>query len=99
MKNKNENAVCVVSRTSKSGIAFMVYDRDRKPTIRTYLPDAVDGRWDGPLLTTATDILRFLADNEEEPCAVPLALAKELFNPQIPFADLPSFIESAADRV
>jgi hypothetical protein len=78
------NPVCVVSR-SEEGIMFRQVHHGQNPTIRTYLPGAVDGRW-GPLLSTANEVLSFLAENEDQPCSVPIALAKQLFNPAMPFA-------------
>jgi hypothetical protein len=85
--NKEDIAVCVVQRT-QDGIGFQVYGGSHNPQIRTYLPGKVDWRWDGPLLTTAREVLLFLAENNEyEPCSVPVELAKRLFNPTIPFAE------------
>jgi hypothetical protein len=83
------NAVCVVSRGRDDTIGVQVYDRDRRPRIRTYLPDAVDGRWAGPVLTTAADVLTHLGQSEE-PCSVPVKMAQQLFNWQLPFACLPT---------
>jgi hypothetical protein len=92
-------AVCVIMR-SKEGVSAMVYDADnRSPSgtkIRTYLPDHVDGRWDGPLLTKVTEVFTHLGKSEE-PCAVPVALAQSLFNWSIPFAQLPDGGEDCAD--
>ena len=87
----SKGAVCVVMR-SQDRVTTMVYDRDNRSTlgtqIRTYLPGAVDGRWDGPILTTAVEVFSHLA-RTEEPCVVPVSLAQSLFNWQIPFASLP----------
>ena len=84
------NAVCVVLRTKES-VGPMVYwtkPNNEGPVIRTYLPEEVDGRWCGPVLTTATEVLTHLAQTEE-PCSVPVKLAQQLFNWSLPFATLP----------
>ena len=87
----NQGAVCVVMRDDDT-VGAICYDRDGRSSlgtaIRTYLPGEVDGRWDGPLLTTASEVLTHLGQCEE-PCSVPVLLAQRLFNWPWPFADLP----------
>src|ERR1043165_5240121 len=80
------NAVCVVLRREEA-VSVMCYNDGAE--IRTYLPDEVDGRWSGPLLATASEVLTHLG-HSEEPCSVPVKLAQRLFNWTIPFADLPA---------
>lgn len=86
-----KNAVCVVVRMDDA-VRVICYDADNRShegaMIRTYLPGEVDGRWDGPLLTTAAEVLTHLGKSEE-PCSVPVLLARSLFNWTIPFATLP----------
>ena len=93
----NAGAVCVVHQTDE-GVRVMVYDRDNRSSlgtkIRTYLPGQVDGRWDGPLLTTKAAVLTHLGKSQE-PCSVPVALAQSLFEWSIPFADLPGRQQTA----
>lgn len=81
------NAVCVVYRKDEM-VGVICYQPPEGPIIRTYLPDAVDWRWSGPLLTTAKEVLAHLAQSEE-PCSVPVELAQRLFNWTLPFAKLP----------
>jgi hypothetical protein len=89
-KPKNDtDTVCVVVRDGDR-VGAICYDRDNHTPsgtqIRTYRPGQVDGRWDGPLLTTAADVLAHLGGSEE-PCSVPVPLAQSLFNWSIPFAN------------
>lgn len=87
-------AVCVVMRTGES-VSVVCYDaNNRSPegaTIRTYVPGAVDARWDGPVLATAAEVLAHLGGSEE-PCCVPVLLGKSLFNWTLPFAELPGSV-------
>ena len=95
-----KRAVCVVSRNGE-GVGVICYDSvNRSPTgaqIRTYLPGRVDGRWDGPLLTTAAEVFTHLGKSEE-PCSVPVLLARSLFNWTVPFADLPEYGDESAEN-
>lgn len=80
------DAVCVILRQSE-GVGVMCYDNGA--VIRTYLPDEVDWRWSGPLLTTAAEVLTHLGQSEK-PCSVPVKLAQQLFHWSMPFANLPT---------
>lgn len=77
----SQEHVCVIFRSGESVSPICLNDGEK---IRSYLPDRVDGRWNGPLLTTATEVLNHLAKCEE-PCVVPCSLARQLFGWQMPF--------------
>ena len=86
-------AVCVIFR-NKGGVGVICYDADNRSSlgarIRTYLPGRVDDRWDGPLLQTAAEVFTHLGQSEE-PCSVPVSLARSLFNWPLPLANLPDY--------
>lgn len=87
-----ENAVCVLC-CCNGQISPIVYDRDGLSPlgtqIRTYRPGQVDGRWEGPVLTTAREVFLHFTQSDK-PCSVPVALGQVVLGASTPFAPLPS---------
>lgn len=87
-----ENALCVLV-CYNGQISPIVYDRDGLSSlgtqIRTYRPGQVDGRWDGPVLTSEREVFMHFTQSDQ-PCSVPVALGQVVIGSSTPFAPLPS---------
>lgn len=87
----DRGAVCVVICRGDAVRAICYNPSGESPSgtrIRTYLPGGVGGRWDGPLLASAPEVIAHLR-RCEGPCSVPVRLARRLFGWPLPFAELP----------
>lgn len=85
MLNQKEK-VCCVSRQGDE-VCFIVYAQDTPDVkIRVYDAGEVDARFDGPYCLDAVSVFKQLASDCHPHCVMPVALAKKLFNPAIPFA-------------
>lgn len=82
------DAVCVIMRHNDEMCPIVYWNgpNQTNPSIRTYYRGNVDGRWDGPLCETASEVLHQLASSNLAKCSVPVQLAIDLFQLDLPFA-------------